>query len=293
VSTDPALAGVAITVPANSLFSDSGARGGGRVGIAPVPPDRLPGPLPAGLELPVVITVQTDGPGNFDQPAPICFPNLPDPVLGTPLPPGSKQTLISFNHKKGIWEGVGSMTVSADGKLVCTDPGVGIEAPGWHGTQPGISIKGGKIYVGDYAIGLDPSVEQALLLTISDLFRALSGTGQYGADHLVKFLENKGQNIKYSPDSGPAKDITNHSSFKTQKSLIESRLKFSVAKALVESPNNPAVPDYTDQTTAFNFYEVPPTQLTVGIGGVGSQEVNVTNIKINSDGSYARTACQR
>src|SRR4029079_2054199 len=95
VASNRALAGVSITVPANSLFSDDGTRGG-KVGIAPVPPDRLPGPLPPGLEMPIVITVQTTGRLNFDKPAPICFPNLPDPVLGTPLPAGSQQSLISF-----------------------------------------------------------------------------------------------------------------------------------------------------------------------------------------------------
>ncbi|MEO8428278.1 MAG: Ig-like domain-containing protein, partial [Verrucomicrobiota bacterium] len=135
LASNPALAGVSITVPANSLFSDDGTRGG-KVGIAPVPPDRLPGPLPPGLQPPIVITVQTDGPLNFDRPAPVCFPNLPDPVLGTPLPAGSQQELISFNHKKGIWEDVGSMTVSADGRFICTDPGVGILQPGWHGVAP-------------------------------------------------------------------------------------------------------------------------------------------------------------
>jgi hypothetical protein len=135
LAANPALAGVNITVPANSLYSDSGTRGG-KVGIAPVPPDRLPGPLPPGLEPPIVITVQTDGPLNFDQPAPVCFPNVVDPVLGTALPAGSKQSLISFNHKKGVWEAVGTMTVSADGKLVCSDPGSGILQPGWHGVGP-------------------------------------------------------------------------------------------------------------------------------------------------------------
>src|SRR5262249_61028791 len=116
VANNPALAGGSVTVPANSLFSDDGARGG-KVGIAPVPPDRLPGPLPPGAELPLVITVQTDGPLNFDKPAPVCFPNLPDPVTGQQLPPGSKQSLISFNHKKAICEVVGTMRVSADGKF--------------------------------------------------------------------------------------------------------------------------------------------------------------------------------
>lgn len=132
ITKNPALAGVHIVVPANSLFSDNGTRGG-KVGIAPVPPDRLPGPLAPGLELPLVITVQTDGPLNFDKPASVCFPNLPDPTTGFVPPPGSKQALLAFNHKKGKWEPMGSMTVSADGSYVCSDPGAGILWPGWYG----------------------------------------------------------------------------------------------------------------------------------------------------------------
>ncbi len=146
----PELAGVGLRVPANSLFSDNGNRGG-RVGIAPVPPDRLPGPLPNGLRFPLVITVQTDGPANFDQPVPVCFPNLPDPDSGKALAPGDKSALWSFNHDTGQFEVVGSMTVSEDGKLICSDPGVGIPAPGWHAvfpavpvfTAPGVGIGGG------------------------------------------------------------------------------------------------------------------------------------------------------
>ncbi|MBI2927228.1 MAG: RHS repeat protein, partial [Verrucomicrobia bacterium] len=138
----PELGGLTVTVPPGSLFSDNGTRGG-MVGIAPVPPDRLPSPLPLGLNLPLVITVQTDGPANFDTPAPVCFPNLPDPETGQPLPAGSASALWSFNHDTGRFEIAGSMTVSADGKLVCTDPGVGIPAPGWGGTQPGTQGDGG------------------------------------------------------------------------------------------------------------------------------------------------------
>ena len=41
----PELAGMQITVPAGSLYSNDGSPGG-RVGIAPVQPDRLPGELP-------------------------------------------------------------------------------------------------------------------------------------------------------------------------------------------------------------------------------------------------------
>lgn len=135
----PDLAGVSLTIPANSLYSNNGNRGG-RVGIAPVPPDRMPGPTPQGLEFPIVITVQTDGAENFSSPVPVCFPNLTNTITGEPpLPPGAKSALWSFNHDTGQFEMVGPMTVSADGRLICSDPGVGIRAPGWHGARQGTS----------------------------------------------------------------------------------------------------------------------------------------------------------
>ena len=136
VQSNPTLDGVRITVPANSLFSETGVRGG-FVGIAPVPPDRLPSALPERLGFPLVITVQTDGGENFDRPVPVQFPNLPDPKTGMVLQPGEKTALWSFNHDMGNWEVVGPMTISADGKFAVSDPGVGIRAPGWHGTDPG------------------------------------------------------------------------------------------------------------------------------------------------------------
>jgi hypothetical protein len=142
-SNNPSLAGVTISVPANSLFSANGTRGGS-VGIAPVSPDRLPGPLPAGLNLPLVITVQTTGAENFDRPVPVRFPNLPDPVTGERLLPGAITALWSFDHDLGDWVVVGSMTVTADGLFVESDPGVGIRQPGWHGTAPGVGGSGGK-----------------------------------------------------------------------------------------------------------------------------------------------------
>jgi hypothetical protein len=140
----PELADVRIMVPADSLFADDGTRGG-MVGIAPVPPDRIPSPLPPGLEFPVVITVQTDGAQNFDGAVSACFPNLRNPNTLDILAPGSKSALWSFNHDTGRFEVVGPMTVSSDGRLVCTDAGVGIRAPGWHGTQPGVGAGGGPI----------------------------------------------------------------------------------------------------------------------------------------------------
>lgn len=156
-STNPELASIALTVPANSLYANDGTRGG-QIGIAPVPSDRLPGPLPEGLTHAFDITVQSDGPTNFDEPAPICFPNLPDPDTGEPLPPGETAALMSFNHDSGNWEFVGPMTISADGVQLCTDPGVGIQAPGWHGADRGSGGGGGGGYYppGNPSFGVPP-----------------------------------------------------------------------------------------------------------------------------------------
>lgn len=142
IAANPALAGVEIMVPANGLFADNGVRGG-LVGLAPVASDRLPEPLPAGLNHALDISIQTSGPQNFTGLVPAKFPNLPDPITGLKLPPGAKTALWSFNHDTGRWEMQGPMTISDDGNFAVTDPGVGIRQPGWHGTSPGSSGGGG------------------------------------------------------------------------------------------------------------------------------------------------------
>ncbi len=142
------LRGASIDVPADALFADDGTRGG-TVGIAPVPPDRIPAPLPPGLNLPLVITIQTgpSSPGmmtptNFDRPVPVRLPNLPVEDLDgdgdlDPLPPGAKSALWSFDHDLGRWVINGPMTVTEDGLYVVSDPGFGVKAPGWHGSVTG------------------------------------------------------------------------------------------------------------------------------------------------------------
>ncbi|CAM2068617.1 Ig-like domain-containing protein [Sulfidibacter corallicola] len=140
VAADPSLELVVLTVPPGALIDEDG----GSVGVAPVDPSRLPGALPAGLELPLVITVQTDGATNFDEPVPLCLPNLPDPVTSEVLPPGAASALWSFNHDSGAWEIAGGMTVSGDGLSVCSNPGQGVLAPGWHGSRPGTQAGGGQ-----------------------------------------------------------------------------------------------------------------------------------------------------
>jgi hypothetical protein len=73
---------------------------------------------------------QSGGATNFDVPAPIQFPNLDG------LAPGERAAFWSFNHDAGHWEIIGLGTVSPDGRVINSDPGVGILAPGWHYTSP-------------------------------------------------------------------------------------------------------------------------------------------------------------
>ncbi len=144
ITQNPKFEGVQVVVPPNSLFNDQGDRGG-MVGIAPVQPDRLPGAVNSDLPIQDVVTIQTDGATNFDVPAPICLPNLEDPLTGRKLSPGEKAALWSFNHDLGRFEIVGSMTVNDDGTLICTDPSVGVLAPGWHGSSTGTQGDGGSL----------------------------------------------------------------------------------------------------------------------------------------------------
>ena len=118
-----------VTIPANGAIDESGNSATQAV-IIPVPPDRIPAPLPSFLDPKLVISIQAIGATNFDVPAPVTFPNLDN------LAPGQSAAIFSFNHDAGRWEATGTGTVSENGLTIVSDPGVGILAPGWHGIAP-------------------------------------------------------------------------------------------------------------------------------------------------------------
>ncbi len=126
---------LSVTYPAGSAVDNQG-HPATQGAIIPVPPDRLPAPLPPGQNPKLVISIQAGEATRFDVPAPAVFPNLDG------LAPGQKSVIWSFNHAAARWDPIGTGTVSADGKTIVTDPGVGILAPGWHFTQPGDPTNG-------------------------------------------------------------------------------------------------------------------------------------------------------
>ncbi len=104
--------------------------------VIPVPPDRIPAPLPPNVNPQLVISIQAIGATSFDIPAPVTFPNLEG------LAPGEKSLIFSFDHDAGRWDVIGAGTVSEDGLTIVSDPGVGIVAPGWHFVQVGTPTSG-------------------------------------------------------------------------------------------------------------------------------------------------------
>ena len=118
--------------------------------IVPVNPQRLPAPLPPNMNPGLVISIQAGsdagfnrdsqgGATNFDIPAPVSFPNTDE------LAPGEKSLIWSFDHDAGDWVVIGTGTVSDDGRAIVSDEGVGVLAPGWHFTQPGVTATGGGV----------------------------------------------------------------------------------------------------------------------------------------------------
>ena len=164
--------------------------------IVPVEPNRLPAPIPPGLDPGLVISVQAGGDNGFnreedggstffDRPPAIQFPNLDN------LPPGSKATIWSFDHEAGFWVTVGTGTVSEDGEVITSDPGVGLLAPGWHFVSPPLNWTGS----GGEPEGNEPVNEESDPEVFVNLFKA-------GDTDTLFFT--------FTPPSGPGKSPGNH-----------------------------------------------------------------------------------
>ncbi len=127
-SAGPGLEPIILQVPQGTrvTFPEGAER---RISITRIPINRIPMPLPEGQFSRMVITVQPGG-TRFDPPLPISFPNVDG------APPGTQLRLLSFVLAAGEFVEVGGATVSADGRRVESDPGVGIREGAWHATPP-------------------------------------------------------------------------------------------------------------------------------------------------------------
>lgn len=122
--TLPQYPGFALTVAAGSATFPGGSSQG-CISVTPVNGDKVPMAPGFGQQPRFIVTIQPVG-TTFNPPAPISIPNVDG------LAAKSVTEMYSYDHDLGMFVAIGTGTVSADGSVIASDPGVGVLKAGWH-----------------------------------------------------------------------------------------------------------------------------------------------------------------
>lgn len=120
----PDVPGFSLEVKDGSVTFPNGKKSGW-LSITPVSADKVPMPPPDGLQPQLIVTIQPVG-ARFDPPARLTVPNVDG------YKPGAQVELHSFDHDLEEFVSIGLGTVSEDGRLIRSNPGVGVIKAGWH-----------------------------------------------------------------------------------------------------------------------------------------------------------------
>jgi RHS repeat-associated protein len=131
-ATTPLIPDLTVTIPAGTKIIDPNGNPVSQITITPVPIDKSPMPLPPGVNVAQLFSIQPGG-SVPSQPLPICFPN------NTNMPPGTTATIYYFDLVSGNWKSWGVGTVSADGRQICSNAGYGLPRFAWHFVSCGSS----------------------------------------------------------------------------------------------------------------------------------------------------------
>jgi RHS repeat-associated protein len=115
VLTTPRIPGLEVHIPAGSTILDEEGDPVTELGITPIPIDRTPFPLPAGVYVPVYFTVQPGGAYVEPEGAWVVYPNYTD------LDPGTRADFWNYDPDEAGWHTYGKGTVTADGTQVVPD----------------------------------------------------------------------------------------------------------------------------------------------------------------------------
>ena len=130
VITVEELPGFELTVPAGTDVTFPDGSKEGVISITQVHFDQAPMSPVDGLNSRVLVTIQPPN-VKFDPPAPLAIPNVDG------YPPNRKVEMFSFDHDLEAFVPIGIGTVTADGTVIESDPGVGVVKTGWHcGSNP-------------------------------------------------------------------------------------------------------------------------------------------------------------
>ncbi len=116
--------GFSLTVAPGSAIFPGGSRTG-CITVTPVNPDKVPMVPGFGEQPRYVVTIQPVG-TRFTVPAAMTMPNMDG------LAPRAKTEMYSFDHDLASFVAIGTGTVSDDGSVIASDPGVGVIKAGWH-----------------------------------------------------------------------------------------------------------------------------------------------------------------
>lgn len=131
VST-PVIPGLQVVLPAGSVVKDDSGEVVTQLSITPVPVNRPPFPLPAGVVVPLYFTVQPGSTYIFPKGARIIYPNY------THEKPGTRVNFWNYDPDQKGWYIYGQGSVTADGSQVVPDPGVVV----WQFTGAMINVIG-------------------------------------------------------------------------------------------------------------------------------------------------------
>ncbi|WP_412972483.1 carboxypeptidase-like regulatory domain-containing protein [Glaciecola sp. MF2-115] len=122
--------GFALEIAKDSVTFPDGSREG-YISATPVNASKVPMPPPNGMQPQFIVTIQPTG-TKFDAPARLTLPNV------DAHKPGAQVEMYSYDHDLEEFVAIGLGTVSEDGSIVRSNPGVGVVKAGWHcGSQPG------------------------------------------------------------------------------------------------------------------------------------------------------------
>ncbi len=122
--------GFKLEIAKNSVTFPDGSHEG-YISVTAVNASAVPMAPPNGMQPQFIVTIQPTG-TRFDAPARLSLPNVDGHA------PGAQVEMYSYDHDLEEFVSIGVGSVTEDGSVIRSNPGVGVVKAGWHcGSQPG------------------------------------------------------------------------------------------------------------------------------------------------------------